>query len=180
MTTQKAHVPTYVPPARPNLETQAALLPDGKAEKSRNRDIVKRLIAIKQKCQYTINAIETAITLVERGVTLPDVAEAIGLPPGVPRVSRPLKPWRIRPDSNMDVIATMLEDAGRRGVSEVEMLSRLRDLDRLGGAAKPLASVHYTVSELAKRTKFVERRSRAEGARWYAYGRFDVWRNAYT
>jgi hypothetical protein len=76
----------------------------------------------------------------------------------------------------MAVIADMLEGAGRAGVSEAEMMSRLRDLGRLGSADKPLRAVHWTVSELQRRTRFIERRSRANGARWYAYGPFTAWR----
>jgi hypothetical protein len=167
--------PTAATDARPDEQTQLPT-PNGKSELARARDIITRLRSIKSKCQSYIYVVDTAITLVERGVTLPDEAAAIGLPPTIPRASKPLNTWRIRPDSNMAVIAEMLEAAGTKGVAEVEMMSRLRDLGRLGDAEKPLRAVHYTVSELAKRTKFVERRSRNRGSRWYAFGSLSTWR----
>jgi hypothetical protein len=178
---QKPKRRTYVRPPRDDRIEPAAPalipLPDAKAERQREAAIKDRLSAIKRRCLNIANVVDTAITLIERGITLPDIAEAIGLPPTIERASKPLRPWRIRSNSNMAVIADMLEEAGRDGVSEAEMMHRLRDLGRLTDADKPLRAVHWTVTELQRRTRFVERRSRSDGARWYAYGPFSVWRD---
>lgn len=172
---------TYVRPPRDDIiepeGPSLVPLPDAKAESRRETAIKDRLLAIKRRCLELAGVVDAAITLIERGVTLPDVAEAIGLPPAIERRSKPLRPWRIRPNTNLAVIADMLEDAGQAGVSESEMIARLRELGRLRSADKPLKAVHWSVCELQRRTRYLERRSRANGARWYAYGRFDIWRD---
>jgi len=181
MQSRSAKRRTYVRPPRDDLiEAEGPSLiplPDAKAENQREAAIKDRLLAIKRRCLDLAGVVDAAITLIERGVTLPDVAEAIGLPPTIKRASKPLRPWRIRRNSNMAVIADMLEDAGRAGVSESEMIARLRELGRLTTADMPLKAVHWTVTELQRRTRYLERRSRANGARWYAYGTFDMWRS---
>ena len=172
---------SYVRPPTKNIsvgpdDVPLLPIPVGKAEIQRTADVKRRLLYIKKYCLQTVDTVDVAMTLLERGVTLPDLAEAIGLPPAIKRASKPLRPWRIQPDTNMAVIADMLEAAGRAGVSETEMMARLRDLGRLRDADMPLKAVHWTVTELQRRTKFLERRSRTDGARWFAYGRFDIWR----
>jgi len=174
--------PTYIRPPGKNVPVGAddvplLEIPDAQAEANRAADIKDRLRRIQERCLKTAGIVDAALALIERGVTLPDVAYALGLPPTIDRVSRPLNTWRIRSNTNMDVIATMLEEAGTKGVSETEMIAKLRDLGRLTTADMPLRAVHWTISELRRRTKFIERRSRANGARWYAYGKFDVWRD---
>jgi hypothetical protein len=166
-----------VVPGQQNLFDQTALVPDPTVERQRRAAVNDRLTRAECDARNLLRAIDIARTLQERGHTLPDVAEALGLPSPVDRVTRPLKPWRLRRDSNMDVIATMLEDAGRNGVSEDDMVDRLRSLGRLATANDPRRSVHWTVSELRKRTKFAFRGLQDKGGRWYAYGRFDTWRN---
>ena len=173
--------PTYIRPPAQNIpvgpdDVPLLVVQDAQAESERTADVIRRLLGIVAKCETTKSLALDGITLIKRGVTLPDLAEAIGLPAPVQRVTKSLKPWRIRKGSNMDVIATMLEEAGIRGVSESEMIARLRELGRLQSADMPLRAVHWTISELQRRTKFLERRSRANGARWYSYGRFDIWR----
>jgi hypothetical protein len=76
----------------------------------------------------------------------------------------------------MDLIAAMLEDAGTKGVSEAEMVAELRRRGRLADATEPRRAVHWTVTELRRRTAFLEQKARREGPRWYCYGRFDAWR----
>ena len=164
-------------PGQQNLFDQTAPMPDPKVERQRRAAVNERLARAERDARGLLRAIDIARTLQERGHTLPDVAEALGLPPPIDRVTRPLKPWRLRRDSNMDVIATMLEEAGRKGVSEGEMVDRLRSLGRLATANDARRSVHWTVSELRKRTKFAFRGLQDKGGRWYAYGRFDTWRN---
>ena len=93
-----------------------------------------------------------------------------------PAKDRRIRPWRLRPGTNMDVVATMLEAAGRKGVSEAEMVEHLRSMGRLTTASEPQRSVHWTVTELRKRTLNAVRKGDTKGARWYAYGNFNEWR----
>jgi hypothetical protein len=150
--------------------------PDPEIEELRSSEVRSSLRKLLDELNRRKYSVETSLMMLDRGVSLPDVAEAMGLPPPVDRVTRRLKPWRLRRGSNMDVIATMLEDAGTVGVTETQMMAHLRDMGRLTNADKPLGSVHWTVAELAKRTRFAMRDSREKGGRWYAYGRFDTWR----
>ena len=90
--------------------------------------------------------------------------------------AHPKRPWRLRSNSNMDKIASMLESAGRKGVSEIEMVESLRKMGRLTTATQPHRSVHWTVSELRLRTMNAVRKDGTDGARWYAYGNFNEWR----
>jgi hypothetical protein len=150
---------------------------DGKAEAAGMAALKRRIQKFQTRCYNYDNACKVVLNLLERGIHLPDVAEAIGMKPVIERASKPLKPWRLRPGSNMAVIADMLEAAGTKGVTEEEMVAELRRLGRLGNAKDPRRSVHWTVTELRDRTKFIEQRRRADGGRWYAYGRFDVWRS---
>jgi hypothetical protein len=159
------------------LEQPLVPIPDGKAEAAQMAAIKARIGQLKYKCHNYIRAFDMVLTLLERGIHLPDVAEVLGMKPAFERASKPLKPWRIRPDSNMSVIADMLEAAGTKGVSEDEMVAELQKLGRLADANNPRRSVHWTVTELRDRTKFIEQRRRADGGRWYCYGRFNVWRS---
>lgn len=152
--------------------------PDRAVYTERKAVLNARLEGIKRELTSGVRSIEVVQTLLDRGVTVPDVAAALGLKAPVDRVTRPLRPWRLRRGSNMDVIATMLEDASRKGVSEDEMVAHLRTLGRLTTAGDPERSVHWTVTELQKRTRFLKRARKAKGGRWYAYGRFDTWRSA--
>ena len=92
--------------------------------------------------------------------------------------AHPKRPWRLRSGSNMDIVAEMLEDAGRKGVSEGEMVERLREMGRLPTASQPLRSVHWTVYELRRRTMNTVRKDVTDGPRWYAYGNFNEWRGS--
>jgi hypothetical protein len=150
---------------------------DPKVERKRSVDLRARLERYRNLLYRQLESVNISLLMVDRGLTIPDVAEALGIPTPVERASRPIRPWRLRRGTNMYIIATMLEEAGRKGVSEAEMMSRLRDLGRLETADKPLRAVHWTVTELKRRTRFVQRRSRSNGARWYAYGPFTAWRN---
>ena len=94
----------------------------------------------------------------------------------LPRERQPKRLWRLRSDSNMDVIASMLEAAGLKGVSEKQMVNHLRSIGRLTSATAPERSVHWTVSELRIRTLNAVRKDGPDGARWYAYGNFNEWR----
>lgn len=180
--------PAYPRPSPPNevLPGQQSLFgegtettagaPDPTTEAKRKRVLNQRLSDLKADARRKIWAIEIAETLLDRGITMPDLAEAAGLSPPVDRMTKPLKPWRLRIDSNMDVIAHMLEDAGRKGVSEEQMVEHLRSLGRLQTAKEARRSVHWTVIELRNRTKFAFQKAKSDGGKWYAYGRFDVWR----
>jgi len=150
--------------------------PDPEAEKQRQRAVDARMYGLERQLKRQMWAIEAYREMRERGVTMPDIAEAIGLQPVVDRATPRLKPWRLRPGTNMDIVATMLEDAGRRGASESEMVAHLQALGRLATAAQANRAVHWTVSELQRRTRFLTRKRRADGGRWYAFGRFDTWR----
>jgi hypothetical protein len=143
------------------------------SELANKRAVQSRLLGIKAELERVIAAIDVATTLLLRGITLPDVAEAIGLPSTVPRVTAPLKPWRLRAKSNMDVIATMLEEAGRKGVAEDEMVGRLREIGRLADASDARRSVHWTITELQRRTRYC---TRGRDGRWRSYGTFGTWR----
>ena len=114
--------------------------------------------------------------MLENGLQLPDLAQAIGLPSVTPRASRPLRPWLLRPGSNMDFVATLLEGAGRKGLSEKQIVAALRADGRLAAASNPAKAAHYTVTELERRSKNIFRVARVNGARWIARGKFDVWR----
>jgi hypothetical protein len=159
------------------LEQPLVPIPDGKAEAARLATIRRRLDQLAFKCHNYLKALNMVGTLLERGIHLPDIAQALGLDAPIERASKPVQPWRLRPGSNMAVIADMLEAAGTKGVSEAEMVAEVQRLGRLGNAKDPRRSVHWTVTELRDRTKFIEQRRRADGGRWYAYGRFDVWRS---
>ena len=90
--------------------------------------------------------------------------------------AHPKPPWPLRSGPNMDILATMLEAAGRKGVRESEMVERLREMGRLPTASQPLKSVHWTVYELRRRTINAVRKDGTDGVRWYAYGNFNEWR----
>ena len=188
MPPEKSPGPKYLRPpphkARNELPGQQALLvpgtsgiPDPTLENRRKASIRSRLAQIKQACQKNINAINLVEVMLARGVTLPDIAEALGLPPPIDRVTKPAKPWRLQPGSNMDIIAGMLETAGVKGVSEGAMVAHLLEIGRLTGAKKPRRAVHYTVTELQRRTRFITRKSNKNEGRSYAYGPLDMWRS---
>jgi hypothetical protein len=151
-------------------------VPDPKSEARAMAALLARLDRFKNRANRQIEAAEMARTMMERGLQLPDVAQALGLSPVVPRASKPLNPWRLRPGSNMEIVAGMLEAAGTKGVTEDEMVAELQRCGRLTTATKPRRAVHWAVTELRRRTAFLEQRARREGLRWYCYGRFDVWR----
>ena len=143
------------------------VMPDPVFETNRRRACTELgLIADRLKTEYrrTIDAIKRA-----RGDD-PQPGE------DPPPASRPKRPWRLRAGSNMEIVATMLEAAGRKGVSESEMVERLRERGRLPTASQPLRSVHWTVYELRRRTMNAVRKDGTDGARWYAYGNFNEWR----
>jgi len=169
---------TYHRPEQPapGVQSQIDGLPDLEGEKCRKRDLYRRLLEFRNLCRRYIDAIDQVFQLLERGVTLPDISSALGLPPVIPRATRPLNPWKIRSGSNMEIVADMLEAASRRGVSEGEMVTELQRLGRLQGAKDAARAVHWTVKEIQRRTRFIERRTRARGARWYAFGTFSTWR----
>ncbi len=171
------------PPAGPVLEGQQPLFGaeqgiDPKAEAERKRLFRRQLVGWYSEAKRTMEAIKVVWRLNQRGIQQPDIAQALGLPPVVERASKPLNPWRIRPGSNIEIVADMLETAARRGVSEDEMVERLQSLGRLSNARDPKRAVHWTITELQRRTRFCFRESSAMGARWYAYGTFAVWRQA--
>jgi hypothetical protein len=151
-------------------------IPDGMAEKRRTADVITKLHEIRRTALRTAEVVNIGLTLISRGFVVPDVAQALGMEPVRERATEPLFTWRLRTGSNMDVIATMLEEAGARGVTERRMVEHLTELGRLGTAKNPRRSVHWTVTELQKRTKCVEQRSADRDARWYCNGRFNVWR----
>lgn len=177
------HLPKYRRPAKssPVLPGQQPLeftgnIPDPKAEARAKAAVLARFDRFENGALRQIDAIRMARIVIERGQQLPDVAQAFGLFPIVPRASKPLNPWRLRPGSNMDIVAGMLEAAGTKGVTEDEMVAELRHRGRLTTATEPRRAVHWTATELRRRTSFLEQRARREGPRWYCYGRFDVWR----
>ena len=147
-----------------------------KAEAAAKARIVHRLVAFRTDAERHIRVINQALTMLENGLQLPDLAQAIGLPSVTPRASRPLRPWLLRPGSNMDFVATLLEVAGRKGLSEKQIVAALRADGRLAAASNPAKAAHYTVTELERRSKNIFRVARVNGARWIARGNFDVWR----
>jgi hypothetical protein len=172
--------PIEVLPGQQPLFDERTGAPNPKTEADRVDDLRFRLTRYRVNFQTGIQAIDNVFTMLDRGVSMPDIFEAFGLKPPIDRVSRPLKPWRLRPGSNMDVIATMLEEAGRKGVTEEQMVERLRELGRLGTAREPRRSVHWSITELRNRTKFSFQRGRANGDRWYTSGTFDTFRPTNT
>ena len=131
-------------------------VPDPKAESRAKAALLAQFDRLKNRANRQIEAVEMARTMMERGLQLPDVAHALGLSPVVPRASKPLNPWRLRPGSNMDIVAGMLEAAGTKGVTEDEMVAELRRRGRLKTATEPRRAVHWTVTELRRRTSFLE------------------------
>lgn len=151
---------------------------DPKAEAERRREFRRQLARWYHDAKRMMEAIRVVWRLDQRGIQQPDIAKALGLPPVIERASKPINPWRIRPGSNIEVVADMLEAAATRGVSEDEMVERLHSLGRLTSARDPKRAVHWTITELQRRTQFCFRESSNSGARWYAYGTFRVWRQA--
>lgn len=177
------HLPKYRRPTKssPVLAGQQPLefacnIPDPKAEARAKAALFAGLDGVENRATRQIEAARMARILMERGLQVPDVAQALGLSPVIPRASKPLNPWGLRPGSNMEIVAGMLEAAGTKGVTEDDMVAYLRRRGRLKTAAEPRRAVHWTVTELRRRTSFLEQRARREGPRWYCYGRFDVWR----
>lgn len=147
-----------------------------KAEAAAKAQIVNKLVYIREEAQRHIWVVDQALKMLENGVQLPDLAEAIGLPPVTPRESRPLRPWRLRPGSDMEFVATLLEMAGRKGLTEKQIVAELLRASRLATASNPNKAAHFTITELERRTKNIYRVARVNGARWIARGKFDVWR----
>ena len=147
-----------------------------KAEAVAKARIVDKLVYIRGQAQNYIWVVDQALKMLENGVQLPDLAEAIGLPPVTPRESRPLRPWRLRPGSDMEFVATLLETAGRKGLTEKQIVAELLLVGRLATASNPNKAAHFTITELERRTKNITRVARVNGARWIARGKFIVWR----
>ena len=147
-----------------------------KAEAAAKAQIVSTLIGYREYAKRQISVINQALTMLENGVQFPDLAEAIGLAPVTPRVFKPLRPWRLRPGSNMEFVATLLEAAGNKGLTEKQIVAELRRDGRLATATNPAKAAHYTVTELERRTKNIFRVARVNGARWTRRGSFNVWR----
>ena len=152
--------------------------PDPKAEAERGKALKESLARWEHQARKQIAAIDIVRRLAERGMQTPDIAAALGLPPIIERKSRPLNPWRIRPGTNIAIIADLLEARGTKGASEAEMAAELRRHGRLENARNPNRAVHWTASELQRRTRFCYRGPVARGGRWYAYGPFTTWRSA--
>ncbi len=110
------------------------------------------------------------------GVSLPALAQALGLEAATNRATGPTRPWTIRPESNMAIVADRLEQAGAEGLSERELVNALLASGRLSTAANARRSVHWSVSELARRTSCVVRASADSGGRWYCLGSFAEFR----
>lgn len=157
-------------PDQPSLFVEMDVLPDPKVAKLRQAMIAEltdtaerhqaelvRILRVREKLQAAITG-GSDQKVVVTGLRLP-------------------KPWRLRSGSNMDVIAMMLENAGRKGVSEDEMVDHLRAMGRLLGAQQARKSVHWTIYELRRRTLHTVRKP---GGRWYAYGPFHSWRGSNT
>lgn len=147
-----------------------------KAEAAAKAHIVNKLVRIREEAQWHIWVVDQALKMLENGVQLPDLAQAIGLPSVTPRESRPLRPWRLRPGSDMEFVATSLETAGRKGLTEKQIVDELLLAGRLATASNPNKAAHFTITELERRTKNIYRVARVNGARWIARGKFDVWR----
>jgi hypothetical protein len=186
---------SYIPPLPtknvPALEGQLPIIPlppgvekwdDFADAQSRTRaHTIQRLEQIDKQADFIKETVRRAIHLFRHGIQIPDIARAVGIQPAEYDVAPPPDAWHLRPDTNIAIIADMLEEAGKRGVSEKQMVAELRRRGRLGNAANPSRAVHWSVTELRRRTAFVgAREDEHRRTRWYAFGRFDVWRKPDT
>jgi len=147
-----------------------------RAEAAAKARIVDKLVGFRDEALRHVRVIDQALKMLENGVQLPDLAEAIGLPPVTARESKSLRPWRLRPGSDMEFVATLFETAGRKGLTEKQIVAELRAVGRLATASNPDKAAHFTITELERRTKNIYRVARVHGARWIVRGKFDVWR----
>jgi hypothetical protein len=192
---KKPRPKTYIPalPTKnvPALEGQLPIIPlppgvekwdDFADAQSRTRaNAIQRLEQIDKDADRIKNVVRQALDLFRHGIQIPDIARAVGIQPAEYDAAQIPQAWHLRPDSNMSIIADMLEEAGKKGVSEKQMVAELRRRGRLGTASNPGRAVHWSVTELRRRTAFVGAREDGNGrTRWHAFGRFDVWRPADT
>jgi hypothetical protein len=145
------------------IGTQPLFEPDPENEDPINErrleaQIRKRLSDLTTVHRHLASVAETAIHLMDRGVHVPEVAEALGLPPVLKRPATASRgPWKIRAGSNMALIADLIEKAGKTGISEMRLVENLRAHGRLNTANEPRRAVHWAITNLAKRTKAVVR-----------------------
>lgn len=165
----------YGPSARTraNLEAtnQPRLFDGGQSANHRDSDQEKRLRDL-DRCASKYLA---ARALAKRGLdpAILDFVGAIGRPKTAPSATA----WRIRPGSNMSVVADLLDAAGAAGVSEDEAVNELLRLGRLTDAINPRRSIHWTFTELRGRTRVVERN---QDGRWHANASLFAWKSRDT
>jgi hypothetical protein len=136
-----------------------------------------RIAQIAKESRENLDAVDRVQRLLQHGTQLPDIAKALGIKERVLATPR-TRMWRIRAGSNMEIVAEMLEAAKNTGVSERQMVSELKRRGRLTSATDPRRAVHWTVTELRRRTGMVC--ATDDSKRWRVMCRLDVWKSSDT
>ena len=155
-----------------DAETHA---PDPDGEQRRKSELLRRLKSLQNSLAYRHGAVETAIVMIERGIQLPDVAEALGLQAVIPRAPpRRRKPWKIRSGTDAEIVANLLDANLRRGWTSDELVKELQKRGRLASAKNPRRALRWTLDNLRKRTKAITERR----GKWYAQNHLGHFRAA--
>jgi hypothetical protein len=159
---------------RPLFDPQAEGI-DPANEQRATAEIRRRLRDLAAVHAHLRAVAETALPLLDNRVHIPEVAEALGLPPAFPRAPRRgRKPWKIRPGSDAEIAAGLIEAAGRRGISEADLLQALEERGRLAAARYPARALRWTLPNLQKRTQAIIRDPKT--GRWKALNSLDHFR----
>jgi hypothetical protein len=105
-------------------------------------------------------------SLIERDEQIPDPMPLLDVPKAR-RSSRPA--WVLKPGTDADQVATLLESAPERGLTESEIAAELQRNGRLTSVKDPIRSVHWTLYNLERRSKAIRR---GPDGRWFVIGNF--------
>lgn len=129
-------------------------MPNGHDRTAGKRKALASLNELRADFQRRIDVIDYAKSAMVSDNNFPDVASAVTLPPSLPK---DIRPWAVRPGSQADRVVALLQAAGEKGVSEPEIVAALRQQGLLMTVKDPIASVHWTLYNLRRRSGAVTR-----------------------
>lgn len=103
-------------------------------------------------------------------VTFPDLGRVLGLPTPPELLPAPRRKWKLREGSDAALMHRILVAAGDDGLTEDEIVEKLRSAGRLARASDARRSVHWGLTNLAKRAGDIFRDAADKRWRYRATG----------
>ncbi len=115
--------------------------------------------------EYRLTVARAVRELILSGVSVPDIAPMLS---DIAPRSAGAREWAPRLGSNAERIVLLLERAVPEGLSEDDIVAALRRQGRLAMLKNPIASVHWTLSNLQRRSGALRRDHQG---RWHIIAR---------